>query len=171
MKKMFLSSYLLIISIILMGCGKNQNNSKRQVEEQHIENLSYKSNKSLKKEIFKYKKSVKYFTRLRVDEIYNKFDKNEGFYLYIGRATCPYCRIFEPKLKEAAKNSTSKIYYLDVENIKKNSKEDSFIKGTGLKYIPALLYINSKTDPDFLKFKSSKKLTVYKIEKFIRKYN
>ena len=42
--------------------------------------------------------------------------KRQLRFVYIGRETCPYCREFAPKLKQAAKETNSTIYYIDTEN-------------------------------------------------------
>ena len=42
--------------------------------------------------------------------------KRQIHFVYVGRETCPYCREFAPKLKQAAKETNSTIYYIDTEN-------------------------------------------------------
>ena len=42
--------------------------------------------------------------------------KRQLRFVYIGRESCPYCKEFAPKLKQAAKETNSTIYYIDTEN-------------------------------------------------------
>ena len=63
--------------------------------------------------------------------------KRQLRFVYIGRETCPYCREFAPKLKQAAKETNSTIYYIDTEN--KTDELTKFAEQYPLASIPTLL--------------------------------
>ncbi|MER0124033.1 hypothetical protein ABPH35_10480 [Streptococcus sp. ZJ93] len=57
------------------------------------------------KESNDYRTSVVNFERVATEEVEDLQSKNKSFILYTGRKTCPYCRIFVPKLKVASEKS------------------------------------------------------------------
>ena len=63
--------------------------------------------------------------------------KRQLRFVYIGRETCPYCREFAPKLKQAAKETNSTIYYIDTEN--KADELAKFAEQYQINSIPTLL--------------------------------
>ena len=63
--------------------------------------------------------------------------KKQIRFVYVGRETCPYCREFAPKLKEAAKSINARIYYIDTEN--KTDELTKFAEQYHIDSIPTLL--------------------------------
>ena len=63
--------------------------------------------------------------------------KRQLRFVYVGRETCPYCREFAPKLKEAAKSINATIYYIDTEN--KTDELTKFAEQYHIDSIPTLL--------------------------------
>ena len=63
--------------------------------------------------------------------------KRQLRFVYIGRETCPYCREFAPKLKEASRSSNATIYYIDTEN--KTDELAKFAEQYHIDSIPTLL--------------------------------
>ena len=63
--------------------------------------------------------------------------KRQLRFVYVGRETCPYCREFAPKLKEAAKSINARIYYIDTEN--KTDELTKFVEQYHIDSIPTLL--------------------------------
>ena len=63
--------------------------------------------------------------------------KRQLRFVYIGRETCPYCREFAPKLKEASKSINATIYYIDTEN--KTDELAKFAEQYHIDSIPTLL--------------------------------
>ena len=63
--------------------------------------------------------------------------KRQLRFVYVGRETCPYCREFAPKLKQAAKETNSTIYYIDTEN--KTDELAKFAEQYHIDSIPTLL--------------------------------
>ena len=63
--------------------------------------------------------------------------KRQIRFVYIGRETCPYCREFAPKLKEASRSINATIYYIDTEN--KTDELAKFAEQYHIDSIPTLL--------------------------------
>lgn len=63
--------------------------------------------------------------------------KRQLRFVYIGRETCPYCREFAPKLKEASRSINATIYYIDTEN--KTDELAKFAEQYHIDSIPTLL--------------------------------
>ena len=63
--------------------------------------------------------------------------KRQLRFVYIGRETCPYCREFAPKLKEASKSINYTIYFIDTEN--KTDELAKFAEHYHIDSIPTLL--------------------------------
>ena len=59
--------------------------------------------------------------------------KRQLRFLYVGRETCPFCREFAPKLKEASRSINATIYYIDTEN-----KTDELAKFAELYHIDSI---------------------------------
>ncbi len=63
--------------------------------------------------------------------------KRQIHFVYVGRETCPYCREFAPKLKEASRSINATIYYIDTEN--KTDELAKFAEQYHIDSIPTLL--------------------------------
>ena len=63
--------------------------------------------------------------------------KRQLRFVYVGRETCPFCREFAPKLKEAARSINATIYYIDTEN--KTDELAKFAEQYHIDSIPTLL--------------------------------
>ena len=63
--------------------------------------------------------------------------KRQLRFVYIGRESCPYCREFAPKLKEASSSINATIYYIDTEN--KTDELAKFAEQYHIDSIPTLL--------------------------------
>ena len=86
-----------------------------------------------------YVQTTQHFIQLDNSTIQNQMDsqKKQIRFVYVGRETCPYCREFAPKLKEAAKSINSIIYYIDSEN--KTDELAKFAEQYHIDSIPTLL--------------------------------
>lgn len=60
------------------------------------------------------------FNKISTNQFYELLDtdKDETYFVYFGRSTCPYCQDFVGDLKEASKKTGATIYYIDTENTK-----------------------------------------------------
>ena len=84
---------------------------------------------------------AEYFTPILAQEAEQYLKTADEFILFIGRPTCPYCRRFEPKLTQVAKDNDLTVYYLNSEN------QDSVTQDLRLTYniptVPALVVAKS----------------------------
>ena len=69
------------------------------------------------------------FTPISVSSAKENIDTAEKFILFIGRPSCPYCQLFEPKLSNVARNSNLTIFYINSENSEELEDE---LRGCGL---------------------------------------
>ena len=86
-----------------------------------------------------YVQATRHFVELdnsRIQEDMKDLKKQIRF-VYVGRETCPYCREFAPKLKEASKSNNATIYYIDTEN--KTDELAKFAEQYHIDSIPTLL--------------------------------
>ena len=86
-----------------------------------------------------YVRTTRHFVELDNERIQEnmKVLKRQIRFVYVGRETCPYCREFAPKLKEAAKSINAIIYYIDTEN--KTDELAKFAEQYHIDSIPTLL--------------------------------
>ena len=86
-----------------------------------------------------YVQATSHFVQLDNSIIQNDMNtqKKQIRFVYVGRETCPYCREFAPKLKEAAKSINAIIYYIDTEN--KTDELVKFAEQYHIDSIPTLL--------------------------------
>lgn len=59
--------------------------------------------------------------------------------LFIGRSSCPYCRLFEPKLAKVAQQLGEKIYFLNSEDFGDGSGIQALRAKYGVPTVPGLL--------------------------------
>lgn len=72
------------------------------------------------------------------------FNNNEGFYFYLGRPTCEYCRAFSPVLKSFSERISLPIYYYDMDQGDWGKEIGQFLMDRmGLEGIPTLIYIKN----------------------------
>ena len=86
-----------------------------------------------------YVRTTHHFIQLDNSTIQNDMNtqKKQIRFVYVGRETCPYCREFAPKLKEATKSINARIYYIDTEN--KTDELTKFAEQYHIDSIPTLL--------------------------------
>ena len=99
----------------------------------------------------------------QIKERLNRESKSIRF-LYIGRESCPFCKKFVPKLKEAAKNAKVTVYYIDTE-IKSDELYD-FAENYQIDSIPSLLVLNDGHQEK--KLTDGSQLTVEELTKFLK---
>lgn len=107
-----------------------------------------------------YQIAVNRLQKISLEDVEQKIQHQESFYLYTGRESCPYCQEFVPKLAEAVDKTGTTVYYLDSENMDKTSWNN-------FKTIPNLTYFTNGTVYDILPKASQASVEV--VESFIRK--
>lgn len=110
MKKIIL---LLITLVLLTSCAKKEtdaNKFKKEYENKNSEEIiageNYRKLDISKNNPFIYSSG---------DEIVNKIENKETFYVYIGSSKCPWCRsVIEKFIEIANLNNIDKVYYVDI---------------------------------------------------------
>lgn len=112
MKKIII---LLITLVLLTSCTKNNTDNikfKKEYESQNSEEIIAGENYR-KLDISK----TNPFVYSNGDEIVNKIENKETFYVYIGSSKCPWCRsVIEKFIEIANLNNIDKVYYVDIWN-------------------------------------------------------
>ena len=111
MKKRSIVLILLFICLLsVTGCNnKNSMEFKKEYEEVNGKTIR----DDIKYRTLDISKDNPY-VKVSIDEIENKINNKETFYLYVGDALCPWCRSGLEKMIEVAKNENIKtIYYVD----------------------------------------------------------
>lgn len=110
MKKIII---LLITLVLLTSCAKKEtdaNKFKKEYENKNSEEIiageNYRKLDISKSNPFVYSSG---------DEIVNKIENKETFYVYIGSSKCPWCRsVIEKFIEIANLNNIDKVYYIDI---------------------------------------------------------
>ena len=92
--------------------------------------------------------------------------KRQLRFVYIGRETCPYCREFAPKLKEASRSINTRIYYIDTEN--KTDELAKFAEQYHIDSIPTLLVFKDGQLQDTLT--NSSDISLNDLKEFLTAY-
>ena len=92
--------------------------------------------------------------------------KRQLRFVYIGRETCPYCREFAPKLKEASRSINARIYYIDTEN--KTDELAKFAEQYHIDSIPTLLVFKDGQLQDTLT--NSSDISLNDLKEFLTAY-
>ena len=114
-----------------------------------------------------YQIAVNRLQKISLEAVEQKIQHQEGFYLYTGRESCPYCQEFAPKLAKAVDKTNITMYYLDSEHIDKTSW-NNFKTTVGFKTIPNLTCFTNGTVYD--KLSNTSQANVEVIESFVSKY-
>ena len=92
--------------------------------------------------------------------------KRQIRFVYVGRETCPYCREFAPKLKEASRSINARIYYIDTEN--KTDELSKFAEQYHIDSIPTLLVFKDGQLQDTLT--NSSDISLNALKEFLTAY-
>ncbi|MGG7144289.1 thiol reductase thioredoxin [Clostridium nigeriense] len=71
-------------------------------------------------EIDKYEEDVKLFEKISSTQAEKLLSNEDSVAIYIGRATCPFCRKFATKLSGLTNKVNTTIYYVNSENSSDN---------------------------------------------------
>lgn len=110
MKKIII---LLITLVLLTSCAKKETDAikfKEEYENKNSEEIiageNYRKLNISKNNPFVYSSG---------DEIVNKIENKETFYVHIGSSKCPWCRsVIEKFIEIASQNNVDKVYYIDI---------------------------------------------------------
>ena len=110
---------ILIISILVIGCTKEEISSdakKFKDEYEALNNTENNYGKTNRTVSIQEDNPIVYKT---AEEIVDKINNKETFVVYFGFPSCPWCRsMIEELIKSAKDNNQEKIYYVDVYEIR-----------------------------------------------------
>lgn len=138
MKKIISLLCLLTFSLFLGACSEKANSKAKQ------ELTSYKA--------------------IRLEEVVEKIQNKENFYLYVGRPTCHYCAKFSPILEEAINNTQVTVYYLNTDN-EVLAEAQNFVAKEEIQTVPHLAYYRDGQRQSYLEKGSQANLE--EIESFL----
>lgn len=97
-------------------------------------------------ETLKYNVSAATLVNKNIHEVVSCQKNKDTFYLYIGRSSCPHCRIFLPKLTKviSENNIQESIFLLDSSDYKTNIDLIEFRKKYDVPTVPSLLQFNGE---------------------------
>lgn len=90
-------------------------------------------------ETMTFAKSIAAFRQVEISEVINRLAAGEDITVFLGRATCLYCRRFAPKLARVARQEHKDIFFVDSENSTELADLQAFRERYGLATVPALL--------------------------------
>lgn len=109
-KNCFLILIIMMCLIFLTGCGKSD---AVKFKEDYESLNGVERNGKLHRTVNINKDNQ--FVYTTGDEIVNKIEKKESFYLYVGDTMCPWCRsVIETFIKKANQYDIEKVYYINI---------------------------------------------------------
>ncbi|MDO4814448.1 MAG: conjugal transfer protein TraF [Gemella sp.] len=81
---------------------------------------------------------VKDFPLVNSSEAEKAINETDSFVLFVGRATCPYCLRFAPKISSVAKKEGIKVHFLNSEDFSDGTLS-AFRSKYEIKTVPGLL--------------------------------
>lgn len=82
--------------------------------------------------------NIKNFSKISGEDALKFIEEKEEFILFIGRATCPFCNLFVPKLKKVVEAIDKAVYFLDSDDYT-DSKLEDLRNRYAVKTVPGLL--------------------------------
>ncbi|MEY8462569.1 thioredoxin family protein [Streptococcus merionis] len=135
-KWLILILLLLSLCLLFQGCA-----SKKERSSDSPPPIGSSLTNTEEDSIKQYQSIVSNYTPLTIDELVNDaFSKNS--LLFLGRASCPYCRDFVPLFHENMQKLAivSKVYYCNVEEITEDEKKQLLAKYP-IVGVPTLIYL------------------------------
>jgi predicted bacteriocin transport accessory protein len=142
----FICIIALFIKLNIQGSNIISNNLKTEQENKETES------EMITKLIKEYENNIENFDSISVNEINEKINNEDSFYIYVGRVTCEWCRLFVPILREYATENNIEIFYLDSTETETNMELKNFRETNNIEYVPSLLYYSKETDMKKIEF-------------------
>lgn len=157
-----LIAIIAIVFFIVSITSKNTTNfamSSDNISNTSIENTTPDT---LEMELISYIHSVRTFTSLSTEEVNLKLNNKEDFILYIGRATCQWCRKVAPALSYISSENNLDIFYLNSENTESNSELQEFRNNYGISTVPAIIVFSSQGNYNLIDFDATSDIEIIK---------
>ena len=138
---------MIAMFILLSGC------SDRNLREVDTSVLSSpQSGTTLEIELLAYSYAVSTFHEVTAEEVEDAISNGEEFFLYVGRATCEWCRKIAPVLSQVAQEDGIEIYYLDSTNTESDLSIKTFRETYGIETVPTIMEFFSNGEYDILEY-------------------
>jgi hypothetical protein len=79
---------------------------------------------------------------IRSDELSEKLDNAESFFIYVGRPTCSDCRRVYPQLAKSVDDSQTYMYYYNTDRERPHELFEYLIDFMGIEAVPSIIYID-----------------------------
>ena len=118
--KMLITSLSLIMLLSLTGCKTKETNAEDTYKgplefKEEYESLNGQTNSSGKEHRSVSIAEDNPFFYITAEELIEKMDSGETFYVYFGSKLCPWCRsVIEKAIEVAKEKKINKIYYIDI---------------------------------------------------------
>lgn len=161
MKKKFITTILLALSMVLLvacSLSNKTTNEPKNVPSQTVYHEKLENLENLE--------------QITLVDVVEKLNSGESFIILFARPTCPYCRIFAPKLYDAVAslekdNTNIKIYYVNTDEENTDTFKD-FAYRNKIKTVPNLSYFAKGVKVDSLEKGSQS--TVQETIDFLNQY-
>lgn len=107
---------------------------------------------------------VKDFEEITAEEAESKLVEENGSIVFLGRATCPFCRKFAPKLHQVSQDEKLEVYFVNSEDPNQAAELKSFRDKYNLATVPSLLV----SAGDEVKVRSDSSMSIEEISSFVQ---
>lgn len=90
-----------------------------------------------------FEETIAQFTTVEIGEVKQAIENGKDMIVFLGRSTCPFCRLFAPKLAQVAEDHQKKVFFVNNENPIDAEALQAFRQEYHLATVPALLVIHS----------------------------
>lgn len=156
---MCMKVFIFLSFFLLVSCSTN----KEIIQNKTSDNYSEYTNNT-KDDVEEYQEAVSHFQTITIDSLEEKRQSQQEFYLFIGTETCPYCRIFAPKLAQSAETSNKTIFYLD-SSANKNIQD--YLISKNISTIPKIYFFDRNNNRKTIEDLDSESITTDEIINFL----
>lgn len=111
-----------------------------------------------------YNETVASFEKITAEKAQELIKGDGEAVIYIGKAVCPYCQLFIPKLKKVADKTDTLVYYVDSVDPSDMDGITAFRKEYDIPTVPGFIY----TKDSDVKVRCDSSMTEEEIENFMK---
>ncbi|MGT2888323.1 thioredoxin family protein [Streptococcus didelphis] len=86
-----------------------------------------------------FKEAVSHFKEVTSEQLTAYIEKEDELVAFFGRASCPYCRLFAPKLVHVSQDKNLKVYFIDTDNVSDSHNIQKLRQAYNIRTVPGLL--------------------------------